>query len=87
MSRDMNEKVAVGTEIRWQNQRDTVNKINKMASEEKKVEEIILEMLAKLKVRIRWWCSKKQDRKHKQRNQFEGDYILNKIHKAEKLCG
>jgi len=25
-----------------------------------------------------------QDRKHKERNQFEGDYITNKIHKKQK---
>ena len=52
-------EVAVGTKgIRWQNQRDTVNKINKMAPEREESWRNYLEMLAQLKVRIRWWCSK-----------------------------
>lgn len=60
---DMNEicirKAAVGMEgMKWPDQRDTVNRINNTEYGREGIGGNYFEMLAKVKGKIIWWCSK-----------------------------
>lgn len=63
----MNEESAVGSkEMKWQNQRDKVNSVNKAGSKREEIWGNYFEMLTSVNVNIEWWCSKAAQKTQKE---------------------